>query len=181
MSTLATMITSTTYGTWLRGDRRGWVADGRILPALPWLEDNDRTRMKHEPYLFDEHRLLDIGQIIGDSLIHRLNIPILALHVARWHIHVVVGATRHDLPKVVKCAKDAVRYGLRPGRPIWTADYDKRFCFDEVSVCNRIAYVERHNRQKNWPSKPWSFIQDLDDYLPFGSNPYKSIPPPSPI
>jgi hypothetical protein len=74
MPTLATMITSTTYGTWLRGDRRGWVDDGRILPALPWLEANDRTRMKHEPYLFDEHRLLDIGKMIGNSLVERHNL-----------------------------------------------------------------------------------------------------------
>jgi len=35
MPTLAIMVTSTTYGTWLRGDKRGWVDDGRILPSLP--------------------------------------------------------------------------------------------------------------------------------------------------
>jgi hypothetical protein len=60
----------------------------------------------------------------------------------------------------VKCAKDAVRYGLSPGRPIWTDGCDKRFCFDVRSVQNRIRYVERHNEQYGWPAKPWSFISD---------------------
>jgi hypothetical protein len=46
-NTLATMLTMTTYGTWLRGDNRGWVDDGKILPAAPFLEDADRVRMKH--------------------------------------------------------------------------------------------------------------------------------------
>src|SRR5262245_48315373 len=50
-NTLAIMITSTTYGTWLRGDKRGWIDDGRLMPPLPWLEANDRTRMAHEPFL----------------------------------------------------------------------------------------------------------------------------------
>jgi hypothetical protein len=156
--TLAIMVTSTTYGTWLRGDRRGWIDDGRLMPPLPWLEANDRTRMTHEPYLFDAARLLDIGRMMGDSLVTRLDVAILALHAARWHFHLVIAATPHDVADVVKCAKDAVRYGLRPRRPIWSDGYDKRFCFDEPSVRNRIRYVERHNEAQRWGSRPWAFI-----------------------
>jgi hypothetical protein len=52
-NTLATLITMTTYGTWLRGDRRGWVDDGKILPPDPILEAADRRRMKHPVYIFD--------------------------------------------------------------------------------------------------------------------------------
>ena len=161
MPTLAIMVTATTYGTWLRGDERGSIQDGRLLPPLPWLEANDRGRMKHGPYLFDADRLHDIGQMIGESLIERLDQAILAMHVARWHTHFVIAATNHDIADVVKCAKDAVRYGLKPGRPIWTADYDKRFCFDGASVRNRIAYVERHNLAMGWPARPWSFITNF--------------------
>ena len=160
MPTLAIMVTATTYGTWLRGDRRGSIQDGRLLPPLPWLAANDRGRMKHEPFLFPEDRLLDVGQMIGDSLIERKGVTILALHVARWHMHFVIAATQHDLADVVKCAKDSARYGLKPGRPIWTADYDKRFCFDEPSVRNRIAYVERHNLAMGWSARPWNFITE---------------------
>jgi hypothetical protein len=76
-----------------------------------------------------------------------------------WHTHVVIGTTSHDVADIVKCAKDAVRYGLRPGRPIWTDGYDKRFCFDEASVLTRIRYVERHNEVMGWGTKPWDFIE----------------------
>jgi len=34
---LATMVTTTTYGTWLPGDVRGYVDDGVILPGDPTL------------------------------------------------------------------------------------------------------------------------------------------------
>ena len=114
-----------------------------------------------ERFGFDDDRLLDIGQMMGDSLIQRLQASILALHVARWHFHLVIAATRHDIADVVKCAKDAVRYGLKAGRPIWTADYDKRFCYEVASVRNRVSYVERHNLAMGWSAKPWSFITDF--------------------
>lgn len=152
------MITSTTYGTWLRGDRRGWIDDGKLMPSLPWLEANDRTRMAHEPYLFVRDELHAIGQMIGDSLSSRLGVLIFALHVGTWHVHLVVGATHHHIADVTCCMKDAVRYGLRAGRPIWTTDYDKRFCFDEQSLAARIRYVERHNEAMGWPAQPWSFF-----------------------
>lgn len=159
------MITSTTYGTWLRGDRRGWVDDGQILPPDPQLETADRGRLKHPPFLFDRSQLLDVGRIIGHSLVTRLDAPILALHVGTWHFHLVVGVQPADVPEIVKCAKDAVRFKLLPSRPIWTADYDKRFCFDEAALRRRMRYVERHNEQHGWPARPWEFIVPLDDYL----------------
>lgn len=159
-NTLATMFTMTTYGTWLRGDRRGWVDDGIIFPPNPILEDADRRRMKHSPYLFDCDRLHEAGGYIGESLTTRLEFPLYALCINTWHVHFVIGPTCHTLGDVAKCAKDAVRYGLGPGRPIWAEGYDKRFCFDNRSARNRIRYVERHNERYGWPAKPWSFISE---------------------
>ena len=75
----------------------------------------------------------------------------------------MTGATITPVPDVVKCAKEAVRYGLRPGRPIWTDGYDKRFCFDQRTLFARIKYVERHNLERGWPARPWpwDFIEVL--------------------
>jgi hypothetical protein len=160
-NTLATMLTMTAYGTWLRGDKRGWVDDGKILPPDPDLESADRIRMKNPPYFFPHDRLLDIGSFVGESLIERLNATIYALHIGTWHAHLVIGPTHHHIAEVVKCAKDAVRYGLRPGRPIWTDGYDKRFCFDARAVRARIRYVQRHNEAQGWPPAPWPFITDF--------------------
>jgi hypothetical protein len=157
-NTLATMLTFTTYGTWLRGDKRGYVDDGKILPPDPDLEAHDRARMEHPIYLFPQDRLFDIGTFIGDSLTSRLHVIIHALHVGTWHTHLVIGHTNHNIAGVVRCAKESVRYGLRPGRPIWTDGYDKRFCFDTRAALARIRYVERHNEAAGLPSAPWPFI-----------------------
>jgi hypothetical protein len=157
-NTLATMLTMTTYGTWLRGDKRGYVEDGKILPPDPELEAEDRDRMKHAVYLFPRNRLLEIGAFVGESLTTRRGISIHALHVGTWHVHIVIGPAEQDISDVVRCAKESVRYGLRPGRPIWTDGYDKRFCFDVSSAIARIRYVERHNEVMNLPAAPWPFI-----------------------
>ncbi len=108
-NTLAIMLTMTTYGTWLRGDQRGWVDDGRILPPNPLLEDDDRRRMKHAVYVFDRSRLLDVGEFIGTSLSERLALRLWALTVQTWHVHLLVGRTNHAIADIVKCTKDAVR------------------------------------------------------------------------
>jgi hypothetical protein len=138
-ATLGILITWTTYGTWLRGDERGWVEDGITYPADPILRTADASRMKYEPFLFDPEKLLAVGSMIGRSLIERMGVRILALTVQRWHVHALIAPTPHPFASVVKCGKDAVRWGLKPGRPIWTDGYDKRFCFDESTLRTRIA------------------------------------------
>ena len=154
------MFTMTTYGTWLRGDMRGWVDQGRVLPPNPPLEAADRRRMKYPLFLFSEQDLPKVGGWIGQSLRERLDLRILAMTVQTWHVHLVIAATEHPKSKIVKCAKDAVRWGLRPGQPIWTDGYDKRFSFDDDSVRNRMEYVERHNVASGLPPKPWDFIEE---------------------
>ncbi len=158
-NTLGTMLTMTTYGTWLRGDLRGWIDAGRVMPPNPVLERADRSRMKHDMYLFDSERLLDIGEAIGQSLLERMPLRIYAMTIRTWHVHVVVSDTEVALGAVVKCIKDAARWHLRPGRPIWGEGYDKRFCFNEASLRARIEYVERHNVKTGWPPRPWDFIE----------------------
>lgn len=171
---LAVMLTMTTYGTWLRGDQRGWVEDGRTLPPDPVLEQSDRVKMLHSVFIFPTNKLFDIGSFIGNSLIERLNVTFLAMTVQTWHVHFVISATSHELSEVVKCAKDSVRYGLRPGRPIWTEGCDKRFCFDTKSVIDRINYVERHNTEGGLPARPWNFIVDWREDL---RTPRREAPP----
>src|SRR5438034_10614642 len=84
MPLLGTMFTTTTYGTWLRGDQRGWVEEGRVWPPDPDLQRADRARMNHPPYVFDRADLRRIGSMIGESLTTRLRLHILALTVNTW-------------------------------------------------------------------------------------------------
>ncbi|MEW4489806.1 hypothetical protein AB1L42_17115 [Thalassoglobus sp. JC818] len=157
---LATMFTFTTYGTWLRGDQRGWVQHGQVYSENPQLEASDRARMKHAPFYFDEDQWFEIGDKIGTQLTQRSDVKILAMAIRSWHVHFLVSASCHEPGVIAKCAKDAVRYHLRPGRPIWTTGYDKRYCFDEQTVFNRVRYIERHNTELDRPPRPWDFITD---------------------
>ena len=119
------MITATTYGTWLRGDRRGWIDDGQLMPPDPDLEAADRERLKQPPFLLERGQLLDVGETIGRSVVTRLHAPILALHVGTWHFHLVAGIQPDKVGAVAKCAKDAVRFSccrVAPsGRPSTTS------------------------------------------------------------
>jgi hypothetical protein len=126
--------------------------------ADPVLEASDQRRLQHEPFLFPTADLHKIGAFIGESLRSRLDVELFALTVQTWHVHFVAAASPHDAPAIVKCVKEAVRYGLRIRRPIWTDDYDKRFCFDIETLHTRILYVERHNTERGLPPRPWPFI-----------------------
>ena len=160
-ATLATMITISTYGTWLRGDARGWVDDGITFPPDPVLEQFDAERMKYTPYKFPREVRFATAEAIGRSLIERLHVRIYAMCLQSWHSHIVVGATSHPLSLVIKCAKDAARWHVRLDRPIWAVGFDKRFCFDKPSVFHRVDYVERHNLADGLLRKPWEFIENL--------------------
>jgi hypothetical protein len=48
---------------------------------------------------------------------------------------------------------------LRGDKRCWTDGYDKRFCFDEASVRQRIEYVQRHNLAIALPANPWPFLE----------------------
>lgn len=153
------MYTWTTYGTWLRGDSRGWVENGITFPPSPPLEAFDRNLMKYEPWYFDETQLMKVGQMIGNALRQRRKLSIFAMTVQAWHIHLITSVIDQKWHATVKCAKDAIRWGFKPGRPIWTEGFDKRFCFDEKTMWNRIEYVQKHNIAMGWNPDPWDFLE----------------------
>jgi hypothetical protein len=157
--TLAILFTMTTYGTWLRGDRRGWVKDGIEMPPNALLEVVDRKSLNHEPYRFPSNMRMGVGDAIGASLIQRMRVDLLAMCICSNHIHFMTGPTRVHVETVVKCAKDAARWHLRIDRPIWGVGYDKRFCFDVDTVVNRIKYVEEHNLDDGLDARPWGFLK----------------------
>src|SRR5947208_537535 len=72
MPTLGTLLTFTTYGTWLRGDARGWIDDGVLMPPDPVLETADRGRMAHPPFLFAPDALLALGVGLRDRQRHMI-------------------------------------------------------------------------------------------------------------
>ena len=141
------MVTWTTYGTWLQGEKRGFVKDGKILGRNKGLEEaNKRRRRGGGVKLKKADREVARRAMLAEA--ERIGEKILALSVWSNHVHAVIGEGGKPIGKVVSRLKSASYYALRErginGR-LWTRGYDKRFCFDEASLEERIRYVERHD------------------------------------
>ena len=59
------------------------------------------------------------------------------------------GFTKMPISKMVAYYKKTARIALKAtgltGK-VWAKGYDKRFCFDQASVQQRIEYVQKHNQ-----------------------------------
>ncbi len=133
--TVGAMVTLTTYGTWLRGDRRGWVDHGIVYPPNPPVEDADRRRMAYPAFLFDRSVRHRVGQTLGEAFIKRMQGRVFALTVRSWHVHAVVGFLSAPISQQVKCLKDAARWALRLQRPIWSGGLRQTVLFRPQCAC----------------------------------------------
>lgn len=149
--TLGYMITWTTYGTWLQGDKRGYVKNGRIHPGSKGLmQANKQLQLQDAVNLSKLEQQVVRKAIIEEAVLHGQRI--YALSVQSNHIHVVVKYNLQPIQKMVAYYKKAARLALRTvgrGGKLWTRGYDKRFCFTEKSLKNRIQYVESQNTVSN--------------------------------
>ena len=140
------MATWTTYGSWLQGDKRGYVQKGEILTANEGLEQaNKRARRSGAVRLNKTEREIIRRAILAEG--KRIGEKILAMSVQTNHVHVVVAAGGKTISKVVSRLKCAAYYEMQKdgaGRRLWTQGYDKRLCLDEQSLRCRVAYVNKH-------------------------------------
>jgi len=146
--TLGYMITFTTYGTWLQGDKRGFVKNGKIFAGNQSLADSNKQNLSKNPVrLLKKHRSIAAKAIFEKA--GRLNQKIRALTVCSNHVHLVVDYVPVPVDKVVSHYKNAAQAALRKaglaGR-VWTKGFDKRYCFDEQALESRIDYVNSHHK-----------------------------------
>ena len=158
--TIAIMFTFTTYGTWLRGDIRGWVNKGTIYPADPGLVEMDIRKLKHKPYYFQKANFDRIAELIHHTA-NKFNVSIYALTIKKWHIHLVTSALPCEIGRFVLSLKTSIRAGLGEKGKIWSHKYDKRFCFNLEDSHARIRYVQKHNIEDGLDANPWDFIESF--------------------
>jgi REP element-mobilizing transposase RayT len=154
------LLTWTTYGTWLPGDRRGFVSDVRdeagdkVLHNIPGTPcDNDMPALKaYAASILDEDAVwLDVAkaQAVADQLRetagHR-GWRILVLAVMANHVHVVVGVPGDPDPE--KILGDFKAWATRrlkrewPGRQHWwTASGSKRPKKAREAIRAAVVYV----------------------------------------
>ena len=148
VKTVGYMITWTTYGTWLQGDKRGYVKNGKICPANKRLtQANRRLQAQDAIRLSKAQRQLVRQAIINEA--QRQAQRIYALAVQSNHVHLLVAYIPRPLGKMVAYYKKAARLTLRAtgltGR-LWASGYDKRYCFDRATLKQRIEYVKAHDK-----------------------------------
>jgi REP element-mobilizing transposase RayT len=142
------MVTWTTYGSWLQGDEREFVKDGRILPPDSNLTESNLHNLKQPPVSLTGIQKQIVKQAIMEKSL-RLRQKILALSVRTNHVHFVVAYDGTPIENTVRHYKNVALVALRKigfsGR-VWSTGFNKGFCFDERSLQNRINYVNRHNK-----------------------------------
>ena len=140
------MVTFTTYGTWLQGDKRGFVKDGKVLEASKGLEQaNKENQSSNRITLNRKQREIVKSAILKEAA--RIGENVLAILVWSNHTHIVIEGGGKPIDTVVNRLKTATYYALQENgfeRKIWTKGYDRRFCFNEEELKARIEYVNRH-------------------------------------
>ena len=146
--TLGYMITLTTYGTWLQGDKRGYVKNGITYLPNESLENSNKQNLTKKPVRLSKIHREIVAKAIFEKA-NQLNQKIYALSVRSKHVHIVVGYIAQPIGSIVTHYKNSSQVALRKaglsGR-IWTKGFDKRYCFDEKTLKKRIYYVKSHNK-----------------------------------
>ena len=143
-----------TYGTWLRGDSRGWrprsgssVRSGRSGTPVPGLENADRQRLRFAPYYMGQQARAEVMAGL-QRLCSRQGWRILAIAVLSSHVHILVSVpVDQDARQALSAAKAMGTRVLRDsglvnrGRPVWAGRVDVRAIDGEEAICATTAYV----------------------------------------
>jgi REP element-mobilizing transposase RayT len=141
------MLTWTTYGSWLPGDERGYVADGEVLPGQVGILERNRKRQKSSAVkLSAQEKEIVKETILGEA--KKIGHKLEALTVCSNHVHLLARPYTQSIEEVVGRYKSLTTRALwkegRRGR-IWSKGYDKRFCFTDEDIATRAEYIENHN------------------------------------
>jgi REP element-mobilizing transposase RayT len=150
---LAYFLTWATYGTWLPGDPRGWVAKpGEIRLPDANLERVHRSRMTEPSMVLDARQ----REIVEGTIADHCRIRGWHLHAVACrtnHVHVVVTAAGRDPEDVMDQLKawctrrlKEKELGQTPNPQVvranwWTQRGSKRWLNDHESLASAMEYV----------------------------------------
>lgn len=157
---IAFFLTWPTYGTWLPGDKRGWVEFKRgwqMPDSVRHLES--RAKMKEDACLLNSVERKLVEAQITETCGYR-GWTLHALNCRSNHIHIVVGATGTDPKKVRTDLKAWCTRRLKDHTDIkrekwWAERGSIRWIFNEDSLETVILYVaEAQDRKDRDQSQP---------------------------
>ena len=138
-----TFVTTTSHGTWLPGEMRGYVRKGQILPGDPMLLKLSRSLLKTRPVYFaaiERDRLFEALLAACAQFGYRLS----DVAIESWHLHWIMFHGEDAIEKVVRRLKTRMRQALARGR-IWTEGYCAEPLFDNVAIEQSQEYIARHD------------------------------------
>jgi hypothetical protein len=139
---LATFVTTTSVGSWLPGDVRGYVNERQHLPSQPALALHAQNLLKKSSVVFsaiEQRELFAAIQLASQEFGYRLTDAV----VEAMHLHWIIG---HDdaVEAMVGRLKTRMRQRLNRGR-IWTEGYSHRLLFDDDSLYQARNYLTKHD------------------------------------
>jgi REP element-mobilizing transposase RayT len=142
---LAYFISWTTYGTWLPGDERGWVAEGKsgIQAPNPVRYELAQAAMTGDPVILTPPQ----RALVKATIEKHCDIRHWFLHAVNPrtnHVHVIVTAPLHPKKVMEQFKAWSTRhlneeFGRR--KDWWTEDGSKQWINDEKHLRNAIRYV----------------------------------------
>jgi len=140
------MATWTTYGSWLQGNKKGYVKNGITLKANPELEKSNKALLKHNEINIPKSlRTIVKNAILKEA--EEIGQKVYAIAVCSNHVHIVVESIGkkcgYSVGRFKKAATNKLRkYGFHD--KVWTKGFDKRYCYNEQELEKKIKYVQRH-------------------------------------
>ena len=111
------MVTFTTYGTYLQGNKRGYVEDGEILGESEGLREANKKAQTDRRFVLETKGQETVRKAILDEA-EILKQKIYAIKAAVTHVHIVVGANDELIETTVARYKRAATKALRQGASV---------------------------------------------------------------
>jgi REP element-mobilizing transposase RayT len=138
-----TFVTTTSHGTWLPGEMRGYVRKVHILPGDPKLLELSRKLLKGQPvYFTSEERTRLFAALIAACAEFQYRLSDVTIE--SWHLHWIMFHGDDSIEKVMGRLKTRMRQALARGK-IWTEGYCAEPLFDEVAIETAQEYIARHD------------------------------------
>ncbi len=141
------MITWTTYGTWLQGDNRRYVKNGRTLQRNDKLKSANQRQQKFPTVRLNaKQRQVAEKAILQEA--KRVNQKIPALAVCSNHVHIAAEVSTESIEQAVHRYKYSATLALCDcgvQNKIWSKGFDKRYCFTDEELEQKIKYIQSHN------------------------------------
>jgi len=137
-----TFITTTSYGTWLPGDLRGYVRKGVTLPGDPRLLNLSQKLLKGKPVYFNDRE----RNALFDALLNACNefsYRLTDAAVETWHLHWIVWHGDDTIQTMAGRLKTRMRQKLARGR-VWIEGYCGEPLYDDAAVAQAQEYIARH-------------------------------------